>query len=163
MSIGIGLDGGWVDWFGGGMAKAWPAPPELHEIDIANRHLTIVDKPTYKALGHQQHPEKAIQGGYGLVLPNEVPIGDCLLHEGELGGLLAACGSRFVHIAGSLPLTEAALRSGLVDELDVTIYPILGSGQAILCDARESYKQLHLSGLDDGRIKSVWSRVRHAA
>lgn len=163
LSIGIGLDGGWVDWFGGSMAKAWPAPPELHEIDVANRHLTIVDKPTYEALGHQQQPEKAFQGGYGLVVPNDVPLGDCLLHEENLGRLLTACASRFVHIAGASSLTEAALRSGLIDELDVTIYPVLGSGEAISCNVRQRYKQLHLKKLDDGRIKSVWSRIRQEA
>lgn len=159
LSIGIGLDGGWVDWFGGSMAKNWPAPPELHEIDIANRHLTIVDKSTYEALGHKQHPEKASRGGFGLVVPDVETLRECLLHEKQLRSLLTRCSSRFVHIAGGMSLAKAALQSGLVDELDVTMYPVLGDGQVLAAGVRGSYKQLHLRGLDDGRIKSVWSRM----
>ena len=73
--------------------------------------------------------------------------------------LQASAHCQFVHIAGGLGLTSLAIATGLVDEVDMTVYPVAGRAPLPAGHITAEYRRLHLVDHEDGRITTVWRRI----
>ncbi len=157
LTIGLGLDGGFIDW-GSENSDRWPRPDELERAILNLRGATLVDQATYDrlAVGEAENDPHAIR----RCNPNEEKSVDQVLGKQDISMLLRAASYRqFVHVAGGAALTQLALASGLVNELDVTIYPIAGREPLALQTPAADYCRLQSFLHDDGRVKTVWRRI----
>jgi dihydrofolate reductase len=120
---------GRVDWL-----DAYPAPPEEYGAFFAGVDTVLVGRETYDlVLGF---PEWPYAGKRVAVLTHRPPAarhGEAFL-EGEPGAVLdalASRGSRSVYVDGGAVVSQF-LRAGLLDELTVTVVPIvLGAGRRL--------------------------------
>ncbi len=155
--LAMSLDGfisrpdGAVDWL-----DAYAAPPEEYEAFLASVDTILVGRATYDLV--LSFPEWPYGARRVVVLTHRPPPprhGETFL-AGEPGPVLerlAASGSRSVYVDGGAVVSQF-LAAGLVDELTVTIVPIvLGAGRRLFQGALPERKlsvaatQTHPSGL----------------
>lgn len=155
LSIGLGLDGSWVDLADQTVRGRWPQPPEMSPIARSFRPATIVDRQLNALLLEQRTVDEV----EGRLIVADVTTDR---HDGDVLGMfrlqrmLFRANLGFVHVAGGSALTAFALQTRLVTELDITIYPVIGGKTPVFQPGIDGFRRLSFMAHEDGRITSVW-------
>jgi len=158
-TIGLGLDGTWIDIAKRGSPNRplWPTPSELTMVARDYRDANFVDEAMLSFL--RKDLESGCASQNMIVADVSTPEDrDDVVGSDHLARLLQAANSSFVHVSGSLPLTEFALATGLMRELDVTLYPVVGGERWSVGPTWCTYRRLHVEAHEDGRVTTVWRR-----
>lgn len=155
VTIGIGLDGGFVDW----ATDHWPTPDELVDDMVALRHFTLVDQMTAGRLG-SPHSIEVARPKLVVCDPAADEDGPGMIGRRSALRLLRAWHrTHFIHVAGGAALAGLALESDAVGEIDATVYPVTGGPHLAWNGTGPVFRRLSVVPHEDGRVMTTWRRT----